>query len=64
MVPVFKNAGERSIAKNYSPINLLSVVSKVFEKLLNNRIVDHQEKSGIFLISIIVLGLLDQLQIF
>ena len=64
MVPVFKNVRERSTAKNCHPISILSVVSKVFEKLLNNRIVDHQEKSGIFLISIMVLGLLDQLQIF
>ena len=40
MVPVFKNVGERSTAKNYHPVSLLSVVSKVFEKLVNNRIVD------------------------
>ena len=33
VVPVFKNVGERSTAKNYHPVNLLSVVSKVFEKL-------------------------------
>ena len=26
-VPVFKNAGERSPAKNYHPVSLLSVVS-------------------------------------
>ena len=44
MVPVFKNVGEESTAKNYHPISLLSVVSKVFEKLVNNRIVDHLEK--------------------
>ena len=35
-------------AKNYCPVNLLSVVSKVFEKLVNNRIVDHLEKWGFF----------------
>ena len=35
-------------AKNYHPVSLLSVVSKVFEKLLNNRIVDHLEKCGLF----------------
>ena len=64
MVPVFKNFGERSTAKNYRPVCLLSVVSKVFEKLINNRIVDHLEKYGLFLISSMVLGLLDQLQIF
>ena len=41
LVPVFKNVGERSNAKNYCPVSLLSVVSKVFEKLVSNRIVDH-----------------------
>ena len=41
LVPVFKNVGERSAAKNYRPVSLLSVVSKVVEKLVNNRIVDH-----------------------
>ena len=44
MVPVLKNVGERSTAKNYRPVSLLSVVSKAFEKLVNNRIVDHLEK--------------------
>ena len=48
MVPVFKNVGERSTAKNYRPVSLLSVVSKVFEKLVNNRIADHLEKCGLF----------------
>ena len=46
--PVYKNVGERSSAKNYRPVSLLSVVSKVFEKLVNNRIVDHVEKYGLF----------------
>ena len=48
MVPVFRNVGERSTAKNYHPVSLLFVVSKVFEKLVNNRIVDHLEKCGLF----------------
>ena len=48
VVPVFKNVGERSTAKNYRPVSLLSVVSKVFEKLVNNGIVDHLEKCGLF----------------
>ena len=48
VVPVFKNVGERSTAKSYRPVSLLSVVSKVFEKLVNNRIVDHLEKCGLF----------------
>ena len=51
VVPVFKNGGKRSTVKNYLPASLLSVVSKVFEKLLNNRIVDNLEKCGLFLIS-------------
>ena len=48
VVPVFKNVGERPTAKNYRPVSLLFVVSKVFEKLVNNRIVDHLEKCGLF----------------
>ena len=48
MVPVFKNVGKRSTAKNLHFVSLLSVVSNVFEKLVNNRIVDHLEKYGLF----------------
>ena len=47
VVPVFKNVGERSTAKTYHPVSVLSVVSKVFEKLVNNRIIDHLEKCGL-----------------
>ena len=43
MVPVFKNVGEMSIAKNYNLVSLLSV-----KKLVNNRLVDHIEKCGLF----------------
>ena len=46
--PVFKNVRERSAAKNYHPVSLFSVVSKVFEKLVNNGIVDHLGKCGLF----------------
>ena len=48
VVPVLKNVGKRSAAKNYCPVNLLCVVSKVFEKLINNRIVGHLEKCVFF----------------
>ena len=48
VVPVFKNVGERSTAKNCCPVSLLSLVSKVFEKLVNNTIVDHLEKCCLF----------------
>ena len=33
VVPVFKNVGERSTAKSYRPVSLLSAISKVFENL-------------------------------
>ena len=48
VVSVFKNVGERSTVKNYHPVSLLSVVSKVFKKLVNNTIVDYLEKCGPF----------------
>ena len=43
-----RSIGERYIAKNYRPVSLLSVVSKVFEKLANNRIVNHLEEDDLF----------------
>ena len=48
MVLVIKNVRERSIAQNYRNVSLLSAVSKVFEKIVNNRIVDHLEKCCLF----------------
>ena len=54
MVFVLKNDGESSTAKNYHLASLLSVISKVFEKLVNNKIVDHLQKFGLFLISSVV----------
>ena len=42
------NVGERSTAKNYSPVSLLSVARKVFEKLVNNMTVNHLEKRDLF----------------
>ena len=48
MVPAFKKVGERPTAKNYSTDILLSVVSKVFEKLVNNRTVDHLDNAFFF----------------
>ena len=62
MVSVFKNVGDWSTAKEYHPVSLLSVVCKIFEKLLNNRIVDLLEKCSLF--SDFLKGLLKQLQIF
>ena len=65
MVPVFKNVGEKSTGKSYYPVSLLSVASKVFEKLVNNRSANHRENVAFFLISsMVLLSLLDQQQIF
>ena len=64
VLSVFKNVWERSKTKNYSPVSLLFVGSKVFEKLVNYSIIDQLDKCGPFLISSMVLGLLDQLLIF
>ena len=50
VVSVIKTVGERYTSKNYHPVSLLSVVSKVFEKLVNNRIVGHLEHCGFFVI--------------
>ena len=38
MISVFKNVWKKSTAKNYCPVSLFSVVSKVFENLVNNRV--------------------------
>ena len=38
--------GELFTTKNYLSVSLPSMVSKVFEKLVNNKIVDHLEKCG------------------
>ena len=63
LVPIFKNVGERSTAKIYCSVSLLSEVSKIFEKLTNNRLVDHFKNKVFFLFFIMVSGLFDQLQI-
>ena len=50
-VVVLKNCGlELSyiLAENYDPVSLLSVVSEVFEKLVNIGIVGHLEKCSLF----------------
>ena len=49
MVIVVNNFGQRSVAKNNLSVSLLYVLSTVFEKLVNNRVVNHLEKLGLFL---------------
>ena len=45
--PVSKNVEEMSKAKNYRSVSRLSVGIKVYEKLVNNRLVDYLEKCGL-----------------
>ena len=47
MLPEFKNAGKSSAATNNWPVNFLSMVIKVFGKLVNNRLADLLEKYGL-----------------
>ena len=44
MVPVFKNFEEKSTAKNYCPVSLPSIVSEVFEKRVNKKIINNLKK--------------------
>ena len=48
MVPLYKNIWERLAAKNYCPVSVFSVVSKAFERLVNNWLVNHLGKCGLF----------------
>ena len=48
VVPVFKNSGERSDPRNYRPISLLSIISKVFESLINSALTRHLESLHLF----------------
>ena len=48
VIPTFKNSGNRSDPRNYRPISLLPVISKVFETLINSALIRHIESSGLF----------------
>ena len=43
-VRVFKNVGKMPMAKSCCPVSVFSVVIKVFENLVNNRLVVHLDK--------------------
>ena len=57
MVPVFKNVGERSTVKTTAL--LVFFLCKGFKKIVNNTLVDHQEKCSL-ISSMVLLGLFDQ----
>lgn len=47
VLPVYKGVGEKTCANNYRPISILSVFSKILEKILNRRLLDYLEKENI-----------------
>ena len=47
VVPIFKK-GDKTAPGNYRPISVLPVISKLFEKLINTRIVKYFEENDIF----------------
>ena len=47
VVLLLKNVWERSKVKNYHPVSHLSEDGKIFEKLVDNRLVDLLEKCGL-----------------
>ena len=61
MVLVFKNVGEKSLAKIYHFLGLLFVVSNIYVKLVNKRLVNYLEKCGLFSDFQYVSGLFEQL---
>ena len=61
-IPVSMIVGERSTTKNYHPVSLFSVVSNASEKLIIELLITWRNVNFL-LISSIVLGLLNQLQI-
>ena len=64
VVPVFKNVGEMPAAKKYHLVSLLSVVRKSLKNFQMIGLLTSWRNMTYFLISIMVLDLLDKLQIF
>ena len=45
MFPVYNNSGERSDPSKYRPISLLSVISKIFESIINLHLKNYLESN-------------------
>ena len=63
VVPVFKNVVERSIAKNYHPVNLLWLVKSLKNLQIIGLLITYRNVV-FYLISSMILGLLKQLHLF
>ena len=64
MIPVFKYVGERSTAKNYCLVSLFLWLVTSLKNLYIISLCITRRNAAYFFISSMVLGLLDQLQIF
>lgn len=45
---MFMNVDRKCVSKNLHLVSVLSVVSRIYEKRVNNRTVDHLKKCGVF----------------
>ena len=64
VVPLFKDAGGRSMAKSYRPISFLSVLSKFFKKFEIIGLLITSRNVVFYLISSTASSIFEQLQIF
>ena len=48
VIPIFKNRGDIKDISNYRPISMLSIFSKLFEKLIHKRLLDYFVKNNLF----------------
>ena len=47
IIPIFKQ-GDKSLVNNYRPITLIPIFSKLFEKIVFNRIYKHMDENNLF----------------
>ena len=47
VIPIFKNSGSSSETKNYRPVSLLPVLSKILERIVYNRLFNFLIKQNI-----------------
>ena len=47
VIPIFKNSGSASVMKNYRPVSLLPVLSKILERIVYNRLFHYLIKHSI-----------------